>query len=213
MEPPFDFAYCESAAGWIVSQPLNAASNLVFVALAWWTWNDPAARLHRFGLLAVALGSLVWHTAMQPWALILDVGAIVLWAALWALDWSRAVDVPWRRRAPWATLYLCVCVAVGWALLPVMPMWSAVFVPYAVGCTVLARSESTLPALRGWWALSAIAMAAAMFFRENDLRLCADVPVGVHWLWHLLTGISLLGPIRALSLTATVAPYLKKARS
>jgi hypothetical protein len=42
---------------------------------------------------------------------------------------------------------------------------------------------------RGLLLAATLAFLAALTFRTIDLRVCADVPLGTHFLWHLLNGL------------------------
>lgn len=191
----FAFAYCESLSG-AAHQPLNAASNLVFVALALLVWRDRSARLHRYGLLFVAASSILWHVLGHGWALVLDIGSIGLWVMLFCMDYNRLTGTPRCAGIGWPLAALAVCGLVGAAMSSWLPMLSGAFLPYVPLCLLMAfRLDRPR---RGLWLFSAAAMGLAVVFRETDLALCEQVPHGTHWLWHLLTGLALVGPVFAL---------------
>jgi hypothetical protein len=186
------FLYCESP------QFLNAISNIVFITLAAWFWNNPSAIYHRYGLLLIAVTSMVWHVTEQQWALWLDSSAIAIWALLYAIDAARVFRKPTVLLFCTMLLSLIIFALLAKILSPIFPMFSGAFLPFALLGVFLSIMPkfSTLP--RQYWLSSSIFAITAIILRESDLPLCTHITIGTHWLWHIFAGCTLLAPIATL---------------
>lgn len=206
--------YCERAAEGLWAEPVNVVSNLGFVVAAvlgarayrrepglsrreWDLWLLLAA------VFAVGVGSSLWHLFAMPWALRADTLPIMLFINVYLLS----------------CLFCVIGTPIGAGIL--------LFAGYHLLNQLIARSvpAETLNAsvyyLPSWLFLAGIAgyltlrraphwhlfvSATAIFtlsliFRTLDQRLCAMVPMGTHFVWHLLNAVMLyvllLGLIRA----------------
>lgn len=202
--------YCErtSAAFW--AEPLNALSNLAFVATAVvaWVWTlragrrDPGLDLLIGITAAIGVGSFLFHTLATPWAALADVLPILLFIIVYlVLICRRWFGLGWR----WS-------LALGLAYLPVSLGARLVWRTVAGGTGALGAYLPALAALLGcalllarrrhpaspWLAAAAALFALSLAFRSLDLPLCAAVPMGTHFLWHLLNGILLAFLLRAM---------------
>lgn len=122
--------YCERTGPELWSEPLNALSNLAFIAVAVALWRraGPQAagdiRLLDALIAAVGLGSLVFHTVATRWAAVLDIGFI----AIFVLVYHQRFQVRLLGRsqaAAWGGVGLFVVLAAGfvaatklWVTLP-----------------------------------------------------------------------------------------------
>jgi hypothetical protein len=190
-----DFQYCERMSWLFNAQPFNILSNMLFLALAAWIWRWPSARFHRFGLILIALASMLWHSVSTPWALALDIVAIALWFGLYACDYWRIQRVDASVLSGVFVGLLVLSASLGFALKPSLPMMSGAFIPYGL---VLLALCMTKPDMRLVGIASLLALLFAIVMREADLALCTLNPYGTHFLWHLGAGLSLLAPLIAL---------------
>ena len=194
---PID-AYCERLGPGLLAEPLNAVTNLAFIAAGlWllWRWQGQAGaeRLLAALIVLVGLGSAAFHLWAQPWAGALDVGFIALFIVCYVVCWlRRSFALPWR---------LALLGLPGWFA------WSAVVTaPFPRGAWN--GSLSYLPALLGlllmaavlrrrrlpgwpWLALAVPCFALSLGLRSMDLAWCGAFPAGTHWLWHLLNATTL----------------------
>ncbi|MCH9663039.1 MAG: hypothetical protein K0U66_05215, partial [Gammaproteobacteria bacterium] len=195
----FEFIYCEAITPQGAVQVWNMASNAVFIALAAYVWRRHEHTTHRYGLPLIACGSISWHASQSQWALALDISAIIVWAALYTLDLARQHQRPVAGLLAQLSMWLVASVATGLALAQPLPLLSGAFIPYAAAMLAMPFIKSCPPARRMDCVFSGTAMTLAIIAREADLAACPYIPIGTHWLWHLLTGLSLLAPIRFLS--------------
>lgn len=199
--------YCETPVFFsgFPAEPINTLSNLVIIAFgifAWWAvfrFSKRSGELHilSFFLIAVGMGSLMWHGLRTPWALALDVVPGLVFFLLFAYLWLRAV------RGPLAGLLVVITFVTAQGLLirfaaPSFSSWF-VFTPFIA--IVLACASAAImytfriSARAGWLGVWSIASAlVAAVARAADLSVCAIVPFGVHFLWHIgLATAALLG--------------------
>lgn len=189
---PLD-VYCERLGPGLLAEPLNAASNLAFFLAAHFLFRHVRHREWDFRVLAallalIGLGSVTFHTVATLWAAIADTLAIALF--IWFFLQRLLVRFG-RLNNVLATLAV---------------------VAYAVGSRVIEKSfpegalngsAGYLPALatllvitawvsvarrtaRGPFVVASLIFLVSLTLRTVDQSVCADIPVGTHFLWHLL---------------------------
>ncbi len=195
--------YCERLDAGFWAEPVNALSNLAFVAagllglalarregagrfavvLGWWA-------------IAVGLGSFLFHTIatrLTMWADILPIAGFTLAYTLFIL--RRWLGFGW----PQTLIVFIAFYAVAGIL--------TLLVPESLRIASNGSTGYLAPFLAlcvfGFWLLSAGSPAgryvlgaaavfvAAVIFRALDPVVCATVPLGTHFLWHTLNGVML----------------------
>ncbi len=193
--------YCERTDPSFWSEPVNAATNLAFLIAAAVMWRRTAGtRTGRQAVLiallfAIGVGSALFHTFATGWALLADVIPIGLFILAYLYAAHRDF---WRMRprpAALATATFVPYAAASGSAFAALPLFevSAGYWPVALliaiyGALLLRRAPATGRGLL----LGAALLAASLVARSLDEALCAAVPLGTHWLWHLLNG-ALLG--------------------
>ena len=205
--------YCERAGPGLLAEPVNAFSNVAFFVAAWAAWS--LARRAKAGsseintllalMLAIAIGSTLFHTLATGWARVLDELPILVFQ-LWYI---------------WVYLRRVLAMRAGYAASAIVAYLLAAFVsrqyPHLVnGSLVYAPALLVLPVLGvchfvrrepGRWLLLA---AAGVFFvsvicRSVDKAACDIIPFGTHFLWHVLNSGVLYLSMRALIVNPGVA--------
>ena len=188
--------YCERLEPGLWAEPANALTNLAFVLATAWAWP----RAHGIGrLLAVVLaligiGSGLFHTVARAWAGAADVAPIAAFILVYVYAANRDF---WGMR-PWAALigtlaFFPYAAATGWifAALPFFEIsagyWPVALLIAAYGVALWRRAPQTA---RGLW-IGAGILAASLTARSLDMPLCDAIPLGTHWLWHLLNAVML----------------------
>jgi len=207
--------YCERGGPGLWAEPLNAVSNASFLVAAWFSWRLSRARADRGGqalaliLAAIGIGSTLFHTIAQVWAVLADVVPIQLFILVYlALATIRFFGTP-----AWAGVAAAV------AFVPLSALLTAGLqatvgglngssgylpVPLLIlGYAIALRSRAP-DAARGL-AVGGGLLALSLVFRTVDRAVCPSVPFGTHFLWHLLNGAMLWWMIRVLVLDRPAA--------
>lgn len=200
LSDPIDL-YCERLHAGFWAEPVNAVSNLAFfiaAAAAYALWrregkNDRFILVLILLAVVVGIGSSLFHTYATRWGLFADsipiavfVSAFLVYALLYFV----------RASAIATALSLAVFFAVAAALPRLLPpgflnnsgFYFPVLGALAVIGVVLRAGEE-----RGRWIGGAFLCGAALFalslsFRIIDPAVCANFPLGTHFVWHCLNG-------------------------
>jgi hypothetical protein len=207
-------AYCERQSAAIDAEPLNAitgAAMLISAAAAAYLQvkrpNHDAAVAIWSAIAAIsvgAIGATLFHTFATVWAVALDVIPFLVFMLiiLW-LTMTRFFNWTW----PGAILAVAGFLGAIFFAGRLMPAGaSASYSYYLVPLIVLLIASIALklrrsPAADSYLAAT-IVFVAAIVSRESDGPLCASVPVGTHFLWHLFAALLAFILIRAAILHA-----------
>ena len=202
--------YCErtSAAYW--AEPFNALSNLAFPLAALWAAVEARRRgLHQpiLWLLitmaaGIGLGSYLFHTHANRWSELADTLPIWSFVGVFVLTAMHHIGgMPLTKVARIAGL---VALAVGltiWLLASgegadaaahqADPLnGSGQYVPAVLALlafSILAWKRRH-PAAPWIWAATATFLLS-LSFRTVDMAICSRLPLGSHFLWHMLNGL------------------------
>lgn len=192
--------YCERVDPSYWAEPVNAVTNAAFVIAAYVMWRRvrgqemPLAVALCAILAAIGIGSYLFHTHAQVWAAIADVLPIVGFSLLYIYAANRHY---WNLPV-WAALALMLAYLPYSALLT--PLFEAIpgfaissfYWPLPVlilAYAVLLRRRA--PDTARGLAIGAGILVLSLAFRSMDEPLCAQLPLGTHFLWHILNGIML----------------------
>ncbi|KRS14749.1 membrane protein [Roseovarius atlanticus] len=192
-------AYCERTDPGFWAEPVNAVTNATFVIAALvmaWRLRGTELALARplVALLAlIGIGSLLFHTYAQPWAAMLDVLPIMVFALTYLFAATR--------------YYLGLSVLASAATIPAFLAATALAMPLLSQLPLYGPSASylTLPlvillyawilradaALSRGLALGAGLLLVSLTFRSLDGPLCDGLALGTHFGWHLLNALML----------------------
>lgn len=212
---PFDSIdlYCERVAPGAWGEPFNVLSNLAFLFAAWRLWRSDVWRRGEWDvrllvslLAAIGLGSALWHVTAQAWAMWADVLPIAAFVSAYLLVFLLRI-----ARLSWPPALLVFVLFAGlhrvlWQVLPADFLnGSALYLPAVAAAALIAAymGGTAWPgARRAAWA--AAVLAVSVFLRTIDLAACAALPLGTHFLWHLLNALALYLLLRALRPGAAV---------
>lgn len=209
--------YCERTGPEFWSEPVNALTNLAFVAAGLWglaavrrRGGDPFSELLCWWVVAIGIGSGLFHTfatELTKWADILPIAGFTL-VYTW-FNLRRFIGMP----RPQALALFCGFYLAAALLTIAVPDWLRIasngstgylppFLALIVFGVVVIRSGSGA----GWYNLAAAGLfVGSVTFRAIDPLVCDGFPLGTHFLWHTLNGV-MLGV-----LLAAVARYGKPA--
>lgn len=207
-------SYCERLGPGLWAEPLNALTNLAFLLAALVMWRRagavPFCQALSGVLFAIGLGSGVFHTVAERWAMLADVlpilGFILLY--LWAVN--REVWRLGRGTALLGVLLFFPYAAGAAAVFHLAAPWlgsSAGYAPVALLILLYAAAlQRRAPAFAANLALGAGLLALSIAARASDLPLCPVWPSGTHFLWHLLNALMLGWMIEAFRRQMLAAP-------
>jgi hypothetical protein len=200
--------YCERVSMDFWAEPANAWSNLAFPAAV--LWAAIAAR-RRGGASAeywalvwlaalVGLGSFLFHTFSNVWSEYAD--TIPIWSFVAVTIFVALGRVTGLRPGPLVLAGLvATCMAMIVFVTATDPHRTAPMVPdplngsgqYAPALIALAAFSAfawlrKMP-IRNLLLAALLAFLAALVFRSIDLRVCSEIPVGTHFLWHLMIAL------------------------
>lgn len=200
----FAEAFCERRSLSLLDEPLNQATNLVFLltcALLVRRVIQLRAEGHAVPFSAqaliatvgaVAVSSIAFHMSALHWAGVSDAMAVRLFALGFAACYLRwLLDWPWLRALLVLPLLLTPALLVPGSS-PLSGLYGAA--PLLPGALGLVGCSAVL-ALRGdpaWRVLAAAAasFSVAMVFHRADQPLCGMLPTGTHFLWHVFSGLA-----------------------
>ena len=204
-------AYCERVGMGVLAEPLNAVSNVSFLlaALAAWvlaqrtgTLSAGVRVLTAIGA-SVGIGSILWHTYPTMLTLILDSVPILIFIMWYIWLYGRNVI---GMRPLFAVASAAAFLLATFLALPFAGVLHGAFV-YTPGLIVTlvlgvfhARERS---AARFALLAAASVYLVALFFRTIDNEVCPVLPIGTHFLWHLLIGLVTYLAMRPLILSTS----------
>ncbi|MBE1204477.1 ceramidase domain-containing protein [Aminobacter carboxidus] len=195
--------YCERTDIGLWAEPFNAVSNLAFFAAG--LWGVYEARRRNAGtfaevlgwwVVAIGIGSTLFHTfatEATKWADILPIAGFTLAYTLFNL--RRFAGMAWPRAL---LIFFGFYIVVGFVTYMV-PDWLRVasngttgyLPPFLAliffGCVVIANGSRA-----GWYNIAAaVIFLGSVTFRVIDPLVCDALPIGSHFMWHLLNGLML----------------------
>jgi hypothetical protein len=204
--------YCERTDPTYWSEPVNAISNVAFLIAALYGWRLATRSGDRGGqwlavvLFVIGIGSYLFHTHAQMWAMLTDTLPILIFILSYVfLATTRFFALPWWAGALAVAIYFPYSRAVSSLLEPVVGSLngslSYVPVPILIAFYAALLWRRRPQTARGLLIGVAI-LASSLFFRTIDEAVCAGFPLGTHFLWHLLNGVMLGWMIRVMVLDA-----------
>jgi hypothetical protein len=196
------FGYCERDVPGLLAEPLNAASNVAYLLAGIGLFRLQAAMIRRgetvpgevqslpWLSVAVATCSLLFHLFATRWSGALDSLAILLWCAVGIYSVVRRGT---RLASAWplaaAIAFAATSFGLSRALPPGLLGGSAAYLPNLVALAAVAVYLRFVGAPAGAGFTGAtVLFAAALVVRTADRPLCAAIPSGTHFVWHLMTG-------------------------
>ena len=198
--------YQERTGPGLWGEPWNTLTNAAFFIAAWAAWRFARRRGVRsadvralVALLAlIGAGSALFHLFATEWARLLDVLPILLFQLLFLWAYGRtvlgAVGGAGLLAAFFAAAHLCAAHLPHGALngsLMYAPAWLFLLLLGAYHGLRRLPGRVSLLAAGGTFTVS-------LFFRTIDLTWGACLPMGTHFFWHLLNGLTLYLCLRAL---------------
>jgi|SRR5690349_5368073 len=213
-------AYCERQAPGMTGEPLNALTNVAFLAAAFALCHLQRRRradgvplandivMLPWLVAGVGICSLLFHTLAVRWAGSLDSLSILLYCAVAIHAFMRHAAQSSERSALIAAAgFAVISVALSKLAGPQVLNGSAAYLPNIIALIAVSTYSYRRGALawRGFTLASAI-FVVALALRTADRAWCASLPSGTHFLWHLLAALMIWLVSRELTLQR-FAPY------
>ena len=199
---PLDI-YCERLDAGFWSEPVNALTNLLIVAVG--LVGFVQVRLRETGafaevlcwwVVAIGAGSLLFHTTaieLTKWADILPIATFTLALALFCL--RRFARLSWSRAIAYFVIFFTSISVTTYFL----PPWlnevtngTTAYLPALAGFVFFGLVSLVRGSRAGWYAIAcAFILCLAFFFRAVDQVACDSFPLGTHFLWHTLIALML----------------------
>jgi len=191
-------AYCERLGPAYWAEPINAVTNAAFLIAAAVMWGRsrglPVARLLCAILAVIGVGSFLFHTHATAWAAMADTLPIAVFILVYLFATNRDI-VRWPL---WAALLGTIAffpyAALATPVFDALPFftissfyWS---VPLLIAAYAMALRRRHPATARGL-AIGAGILTVSLAFRSADEPLCAHIPTGTHFMWHVLNGLML----------------------
>lgn len=208
--------YCERVGPAFWAEPVNAITNAAFLLAAWYGWRlakregvaDWAIAVLAGLTAAIGVGSFLFHTFAERWAGIADVTPIGLFILAYAF-----FSIPRFFGASLLTTAVIVAAFIGGNILlannwPDAPAWrlpywngSLTYAP-ALAAILMLAAALAITGRKAWRLVLAAGatLSASLFFRTIDPAVCAEFPLGTHFLWHILNGLVFVFVLRAIVL-------------
>jgi hypothetical protein len=192
--------YCERTDPSYWAEPVNAVTNAAFLIAAWIMWRRvkgqglPLALALVVILAAIGVGSYLFHTYAQAWAAMADVIPIVLFILVYVFAATRDFLGMGTAVSLGVTVLFVPYAAAMTLLFELLPFFgiSSFYWPVPVLILVYAMLLAFRhPVTARGLTIGAVVLIVSLVFRSLDETLCASVPVGTHFMWHVLNGIML----------------------
>jgi len=191
--------YCERLDPSFWAEPVNALTNVAFIAaavLALIDWrrggsSDRAVLALIIVVFAIGLGSFAFHTLATRGARLLDVipiGVFIYGYFLLAL--RRMLGVPWVYSIVLLIAFMALSNALAIAVPREVLNGSTGYFPALGALLVIGWLLKGIPQGRAMLTAAAI-FVASLALRIVDLEVCDTVPLGTHFLWHVLNAVLL----------------------
>lgn len=189
--------YCERTDAGLWSEPVNALTNLAFIAVAIVLWRSAGRQPARdirllLGLIAaVGVGSLVFHTVATRWAAVLDICFIGIFVLAYFQRFQVRI-LGTTEGAAWRGLggFVLFAGLFGLAVraLPTLPLnGSEIYLPpFALLLFCAWRALPLAPATTPWLLRASGLFIVSLLCRAIDQAVCAAWPLGTHLGWHLV---------------------------
>ncbi|WP_288408289.1 ceramidase domain-containing protein [uncultured Herbaspirillum sp.] len=209
--------YCERLSPAFWAEPVNALSNLGFFVAAFCAWrllksySAPTSRsawILTLMIAVIGIGSFLFHTVAERWALLADVIPISLYQILFLAFYLRQVA---RLSLPGVGAWVIAFFAISYGVSTLPDQWlNGSLSSYGSAWLFIAglgvyhwRSGKQEP--------QALLLAVAVFslsllFRSADMAVCKYLSIGTHMFWHLSNSIVLYLTTRAFIVNLAFVP-------
>lgn len=195
--------FCERTDAGVWAEPVNALTNLAFLAAGFWGLREARRRqaggfaiLLCWWVVAIGVGSGLFHTFANRLTALADVIPIASFTfAVTLFNLRRFLGLGWGA----SVLGFVAFYAAAIALTLAVPEWlrdatngSTGYLPPLLALLVFGAIEARQGHPAGWFNLGAAGIfLVSVTFRILDPAVCGSFPLGTHFLWHILNALML----------------------
>lgn len=189
--------YCERTLDGLFAEPWNLFSNVVFFIVFFVIRKRLAAenitsRLFQslnFLILAIAIGSTLFHSFARFWALVLDVGPISIFMLLYVITYLVCIlRLDTRRVIVISVLFVLFTASLRVIKVEGLNNSEFYFSPLLAILLMFIDRYRRHDVSAKMYGFTLISFSAALFCRIMDAQICAIFPIGTHFLWHVFNG-------------------------
>jgi hypothetical protein len=211
--------YCERTGPGLLAEPVNAITNLAFLVAALASWRLAKQRdlvsadiLLLIGLMAtIGIGSGLFHTFATGWSQVLDILPILLFQVVYLWIYGRrmiGMGTGWLV----TSVVLLISSVVLAREFPDLLNRSLIYAPAFILLVSLGlyhyRHAVIQPALL---LLATGVFLLSLIMRTIDQAICPYLPMGTHYVWHLLNGLLVYLIVRGLLVNLPVMSQQRNA--
>ncbi|MCK5275384.1 MAG: ceramidase domain-containing protein [Alphaproteobacteria bacterium] len=200
--------YCERVGAGFWAEPINALTNMAFILAAWGVWRlssrsstfPPGIWVLLATAVAIGVGSFAFHTVAKTWARILDIVPILFFQLAFLWHYGRQI-IALKRSTMVVALMAYLAASIAGRQFPALLNGSLIYAPTILAILGIGIYHAKRATIARFDLLAAAALlAAALLFRSIDNAVCATLPIGTHFLWHLSNAVVVYLVLRALVL-------------
>ncbi len=190
--------YCERIVGQLSFEPINIISSVAYLVVAVIAYWYLRKRGHTSPVLPVllgliGLGSMWWHITASPLGDIADTLSIAVFASVAAFMLLQAIL---RSKLAIGGAFLFLLAAILFTESSDVLNGSLPYIVLLAGFVVAGTFYAQkFPSSKFLVVSAVLTFLSAILFRSIDLSVCSYLPIGTHFLWHILVaafGLQLL---------------------
>jgi len=188
--------YCERLGPELLAEPINLFTNIAFwIAALLLSTQLATPNKHISSLIGllftIGIGSMLFHSFATPWARFLDVLPILLFQMLFVWTYIRQV-IKSTTYIAGSTITLLLVTSLAAREFPQLLNGSLPYLPALIillGLSIY-HYMTCQPKPLQLFVVGGL-FVGALFFRTIDASICNDVPIGTHFIWHLISAYML----------------------
>jgi Ceramidase len=206
--------YCERIGAGILAEPVNVVTNAAFFIAAWAAWSlarrsnalSTDIRVLTALSIMIGVGSGLFHAFATGWARFLDEVPILLFQLWYLWLYTRRI-MTLRVRFAATSIAGYMAAAIFCRRFPHLLNGSLIYAPALILMLCLGLYHLLQNKRERFLLLATMGIfLASLTFRSIDNGVCSHVPIGAHFLWHILNGVVLYLSMRALILNQSNRP-------